>query len=71
MRLVLLGNAGAGKSTMARRLNQGKSIPHLSLDQIAWKEGTERRPLDESIAELKQFLVENEDREDPGREKHL
>ena len=35
MRLILLGNAGAGKSTMARCLIGSADIPRLSLDEIA------------------------------------
>ncbi|MDX1432800.1 MAG: shikimate kinase [Gammaproteobacteria bacterium] len=60
MRVVLLGNAGAGKSTMAKRLIAGRGIARLSLDEIAWGEGTERRPLAESLAELDRFLAVNE-----------
>jgi adenylate kinase family enzyme len=60
MRIILLGNAGAGKSTMARCLIQNKNIPRLSLDEIAWSEGTERKPFDVSIRELEEFLGRNE-----------
>jgi adenylate kinase family enzyme len=60
MRIILLGNAGAGKSTMARCLVQNKKTPRLSLDEIAWSEGTERKPFDESIRELEEFLGRNE-----------
>jgi len=56
MRLILLGNAGAGKSTMARRLIGSADIPRLSLDEIAWDRGTRRKPLAESLTLLYQFL---------------
>jgi adenylate kinase family enzyme len=36
MRTILLGNAGAGKSTMASRLIGNKNVPLLPLDEIAW-----------------------------------
>ena len=45
---------------MARRLIQDKKIPRLSLDEIAWNEGTERKPLDVSIRALEAFLSRNE-----------
>src|SRR5690606_28580943 len=57
MKLVLLGNAGAGKSTLARRLMGGRDIPRLSLDEIAWDEGVARKPLAESIALLEDFVA--------------
>jgi adenylate kinase family enzyme len=60
MRIILLGNAGAGKSTMARRLMNGRSIPRLSLDEIAWAEGTERKRLEESVQALRSFIDDNE-----------
>jgi adenylate kinase family enzyme len=60
MRLILLGNAGAGKSTMARRIIANASIPRLSLDQIAWEEGPKRRPLDVSLRMLHDFIQSHE-----------
>ena len=56
MRLILLGNAGAGKSTMARRLIGSADIPLLSLDEIAWDQGPRRKPLAESLTLLYEFL---------------
>ncbi len=60
MRVILLGNAGAGKTTIARRLIQKKNVQRLSLDEIAWNKGVERKPLDVSIRELEEFLSINE-----------
>src|SRR5437762_9961294 len=59
MRIILLGNAGAGKSTMARRLIGTKNIPRLSLDEIAWEEAAERKSLKESLRLLRDFLSSN------------
>jgi adenylate kinase family enzyme len=56
MKVILLGNAGAGKSTMARRLLGSADIPRLSLDEIAWDQGTRRKPLTESLVLLSEFL---------------
>jgi adenylate kinase family enzyme len=60
MRLILLGNAGAGKSTMARRLIGSADIPRLSLDEIAWDRGPKRKPLEQSLTLLRRFLRSNE-----------
>ena len=60
MKLMLLGNAGAGKSTLAKRLMGHQAIAHLSLDQIAWNADVQRKPLSESIALLNDFLDQNE-----------
>ncbi len=61
MRLVLLGNAGAGKSTMARRIIGERAIPRLSLDQIAWDEGPKRKPLEVSLGMLNNFIQTNQE----------
>ena len=61
MRIILLGNAGAGKSSMARRIIGDKPIPSLSLDQIAWDQGPKRKPLEVSVRLLRDFIQNNEE----------
>ena len=63
MKLILLGNAGAGKSTMARRIIGYEPIPCLSLDEIAWDDGPpspKRKPLEVSLRRLYAFIQSNE-----------
>lgn len=52
-RVIIYGNAGSGKTTMARSLG----LPMLSLDHIAWGETAVRAPLADSLAALDQFLT--------------
>jgi hypothetical protein len=56
-RVVIYGNAGSGKTTMARSLG----LPLLSLDNIAWSDVGVRLPLAESLAALQQFLDSHDD----------
>lgn len=60
MRTILLGNAGAGKSTLARRLIAQQPAARLSLDEVAFAGGTARRPLADSIADVRRFIATNE-----------
>ena len=60
MKIVIMGNAGAGKSTMARRLIGDMNILRLSLDEIAWNEGIKRKPLEESLRILDRFVEKND-----------
>ena len=57
LRIVIYGNSGAGKTTMARQLQRQHDLPRLVLDSIAWEaDWGYRRPLDSSIEELRQFI---------------
>ena len=54
-RILILGNSGSGKTTMARAIRDELGVPHLDLDSIAWAEPGVRLPLDESVAALGAF----------------
>ncbi len=54
-RVIVYGNAGSGKTTMARALG----LPLLHLDHIAWGEEAVRRPLADSLAALAAFMDAN------------
>jgi adenylate kinase family enzyme len=59
MRIVIMGNSGSGKSTLARRLAGATDIPVLCLDAIAFEDGPQRKPIEESIAALMRFMDEH------------
>lgn len=42
---------------MARRLIGDSEVPRLSLDEIAWNDGPERKPLSESLELLEEFIA--------------
>ncbi len=57
-RILVYGNAGSGKSTMAREVARTWEIPHLDLDSITWgEEVAVRRPLPESVGLLSAFVA--------------
>ena len=60
MKVILLGNAGAGKSTLSKKLIAKQPAARLSLDEVAFQEGVERRPLADSIADVKRFIAKHE-----------
>lgn len=60
MRIILLGNAGSGKSTLARKLLAQQAGALLSLDEVAFQAGAERRPLEDSVADLVRFIADHE-----------
>ena len=46
-RVMVIGNAGGGKSTLCRLLSAAYGLPHLAIDQIQWKPGWVPAPEDE------------------------
>lgn len=60
MKTILLGNAGAGKSTLSKRLIATQPAARLSLDEVAFQQGAQRRPLQDSLADVRLFMADNE-----------
>ncbi|HSK20392.1 MAG TPA: hypothetical protein VK912_14665 [Longimicrobiales bacterium] len=60
-RILIFGNSGSGKSTMARDLSRRYGIAHLDLDQLAWSEPAVRKPLTESAADIAAFTRRNQE----------
>ncbi len=58
-RVLIYGNAGSGKTTMARMVAREFTLAHLSLDDIAWQAGAIRRPVADSVADLHAFIGKN------------
>jgi adenylate kinase family enzyme len=60
MKIILLGNAGAGKSTMAKKLMANQNIPRLSLDEVAWAEPAIRMSEAESVELVRSFIQQHD-----------
>lgn len=46
-RIVIIGNAGAGKSTLARQLAAKRGLQHVEIDKLLWQPGWVRTPDEE------------------------
>jgi adenylate kinase family enzyme len=55
-RIVVLGNAGSGKSTFARWLGETLGREVTSLDRCHWRSGWVQRPLEESNAAIREIV---------------
>jgi len=58
-RIAIIGNAGGGKSTLARRLAAARDLPLTEVDKLLWRPGWEITPEAEFDA-LHQPLIESE-----------
>ena len=58
-RIVIFGNSGSGKTTMARRIANDCNVPHLDLDHLAWTTPGVRKPLADSASEIHGFASRN------------
>lgn len=56
LRVIVMGNAGAGKTTLARALMSDRDVPRLSLDDVAFADGAERRLLADSVGDALAFV---------------
>ena len=45
-RTVILGNAGGGKSTLARKIARHRGLPHFEIDKFLWLEGWIPAPME-------------------------
>ncbi|MEA2913074.1 MAG: hypothetical protein QOJ15_5155 [Bradyrhizobium sp.] len=43
-RIVVIGNAAGGKSTLARRLAHGRDLPLVEVDRLLWQPGWQLTP---------------------------
>jgi len=60
-RILIIGNSGSGKSSMAKRLAKDSGLPHLDLDDIAWRQSDPpmREASEKCNAAIDAFIVHN------------
>ncbi|MGB3542346.1 shikimate kinase [Rubrivirga sp.] len=57
-RVLILGNSGSGKTTMARALAELHGVDHLDLDLVAFSEPGVRADFEDSAAAIRAFDLE-------------
>lgn len=55
-KIFITGNAGSGKTTLARDLGQRFALPVYGLDQIVWRSGWKETPVQEKAAQIAQLV---------------
>jgi hypothetical protein len=58
-RILIYGNAGSGKTTMARETARALGVPHLDLDAITWEVPMVRKELSATLALLADYVAKN------------
>lgn len=54
MKINVVGTSGVGKSTLARRLAQGLSVPYIEMDTLYWRPDWQGTPDDELFNKIRQ-----------------
>lgn len=58
-RIAILGNAGGGKSTLARALATSLKLPHVEVDRLLWQPGWNLAPIEVYDKEHAQAIAGN------------
>ncbi len=57
-RILITGNAGSGKTTLAKQVSTALDIPFHSLDRIVWQEGWRKTPANERQQQIEELVQE-------------
>ena len=57
-RIAVIGNAGGGKSTLARALATRRGLPYFEVDALLWRDDWQLAPEDEYEAEHARLIAE-------------
>jgi adenylate kinase family enzyme len=57
-RIAVIGNAGGGKSTLARRLAALRALPYVEIDALLWRPGWQLTPADLYEAEHDRLIAQ-------------
>ncbi|MDD9900863.1 MAG: hypothetical protein OXT65_07785 [Alphaproteobacteria bacterium] len=58
MKIFVTGNAGSGKTTLARRIAKERRLPYYTLDSIVWKSGWKKTAQEEKKQKIAALTAE-------------
>ena len=59
-RIVVIGNAGGGKSTLARKLAERRGLKHVEIDRLLWQDGWVLTPEDVYARQHRDIIEQDE-----------
>jgi hypothetical protein len=59
-RIVIIGNAGGGKSTLARKLAERRGLRHVEIDRLLWQEGWVLTPEDVYTRQHRDIIAQDD-----------
>jgi hypothetical protein len=59
-RIVVIGNAGGGKSTLARKLAERLGLSHIEIDRLLWQDGWVLTPEDVYVRQHREIIESDE-----------
>ena len=59
-RIVIIGNAGGGKSTLARKLAERRGLRHVEIDRLLWRDGWVLAPTELYMRQHREVIAGDE-----------
>lgn len=59
-KILIFGNSGAGKTTLAKKMAKENQLPHLDLDNLTWDKPGARKAFEDSLESVNEFIQSNE-----------
>ncbi len=59
MKILVIGNAGSGKSTLSKQIAKHYELECFSLDKIVWKERWKKAPRNEQASKINKLIAKS------------
>jgi hypothetical protein len=59
-RIVIIGNAGGGKSTLARKIAARRGLRHIEIDRLLWQDGWVPTPTEIYLRQHRELIAQDD-----------